>query len=124
MRPAKHTGQLTATGLTRLVLWRELSPFSVCQGFGNLSRWVSEYQRLAETKRRFRETGNNSNKESLLMRDTDLPNENHTHMYCCCYHENCHTDIFRKMYMFVLITTCNIFTYDVCRSTFQVSLCI
>lgn len=66
----------TTTGLTRPALWSELSPFLVCQGFRNLSSRVSEYQRLSGTKSCFRETGNNSDKESLLMRGTDLPNEN------------------------------------------------
>ena len=66
----------TTTGLTRPALWSELSPFLVCQGFRNLSSPVSEYQRLSGTKSCFRETGNNSDKESLLMRGTDLPNEN------------------------------------------------
>lgn len=75
----------TATGLTRLALRSKLSPLSVCRGFRNLSNWVSEYQRLTETKSRFRDTGNNSDKESLLVRGTDLPNENHSYVSWCCY---------------------------------------
>ena len=66
----------TNIGLTRLALWSKLSPSSMCQGFSNLSSWVSEYQRQPGTKSCLRETGNDSDKESLLMRSTDLPNEN------------------------------------------------
>lgn len=58
--------------------WLKLSPSQVRQGLRNPSSWVCEYQRLPETKRRFRETGNNGDKESLLMRGTDLLHENHT----------------------------------------------
>ncbi len=90
-RLVTHTGRIqiqiacTTIGLTRPALWSKLSPLSVCQGFRNLSSWVSEYQRLTGTKSCFRETGNNSDKESLLMRGTDLPNENHSYMSWCCY---------------------------------------
>lgn len=89
MESLAHTGGIqiqvarTAIGLTRPALWSKLSPLSVCQGFRNLSSWVSEYQRLAGTKSCFRGTGNDCDKESLLMRgtDTDLPNHNQSYVY-------------------------------------------
>lgn len=93
-RLVTHTGRIqiqiacTTIGPTRPALWGKLSPLSVCQRFRNLSSWVSEYQRLTGTKSCFRETGNNSDKESLLMRGTDLPNENHSYMSWCCKFKN------------------------------------
>lgn len=72
-------------GLTRPASWSKLSPFSECQGFSNLSSWFSEYQTLAGTKSCFRETGNNSDKESLLIRATDPSNDNQSYMSCCWY---------------------------------------
>lgn len=67
--------------------WSEKADFMVDgvtllsrQGLRYPSSWVREYQRLPETKSRFRETGNNGDKESLLMRGTDLLNENHTYV--------------------------------------------
>lgn len=45
-----------------------------------LGLWISEASWNKEPLQRNRETGNNSDKESLLMRGTDLLNENHTYV--------------------------------------------
>lgn len=63
------------TSVQRGRLWEASRRLSASRAFRNLSSLVSEHQRLWGTKSCLMETGNDSDKESLLMRGAELTRE-------------------------------------------------